>query len=385
MMSTIIGIDVAQQSSSFHMLKSGETQQISGSFAMSREGFEYLLSQTSHLKSPTFFMESTGRYHITLAHFLLQNGYRTAIVNPMLVKQFSKANTLRKTKTDKIDAFMIARYAQQIQKEIVVNKKAMDDQRLSIARRREQIAEEVAKAKTQLKADLTVAWPEILVLDVFTQTMLHFLSQYPHAQTLQEVTDDKLALALKAPRGRGVSVSVKELREMADESIGIASYGPLVSDSAQSLLFLNQKLQQLSQALISLIRQTQDLEMNIITSVPGIGDVSAAHFLAEIESIDRFERYQNLIAFCGTDPSIYESGSMHKRGRITKRGSASLRKYIYLMATGVIRCNPYFKAFYDKKRQQGFPHRKAMVALMNKIIKTLFAMLKKKEMFIMPS
>ena len=74
-----------------------------------------------------------------------------------------------------------------------------------------------------------------------------------------------------------------------------------------------------------------------------------------------------------------------KRGRITKHGNASLRKYLYLMAMGLIRCNPHFKAFYDKKRDEGFPHRKAMVALMNKLIKTLFAMLKKKEKFIVQS
>jgi hypothetical protein len=112
---------------------------------------------------------------------------------------------------------------------------------------------------------------------------------------------------------------------------------------------------------------------------------AAAHFLAEIGSIDRFERYQNLIAFWSTDPGIYQSGAITKRGRITKHGNASLRKYLYLMGMGLIRSNPYFKAFYEKKRDEGFPHRKAMVALMNKLIKTLFAMLKKKEKFIVQS
>jgi len=260
----------------------------------------------------------------------------------------------------------------------------MDDQRLSIARRREQVAEDVAKVKTQLKADLTVAWPELLAYNVFTQTMLRLLTQFPCAQAIQEATDERLALALKSPKGRAIGLSVEKLRQLANESIGIASYGPLVANSAHNLLFLEQSLNQLTETLVALVRETQDEEMEIITSIPGIGEITAAHFLAEIGSIERFERYQNLIAFCGTDPSIYESGNILKRGRITKRGNSSLRKYLYLMATGVIRCNPFFKAYYDKKREEGFPHRKAMVALMNKIIKTLFAMLKKKEMYIVP-
>ena len=171
-MSTIIGIDISQDSSSFHLLGEGGIQEISGSFEMNRSGFESLLQRVAHVRSPRFFMESTGRYHMTLAHFLLQEGHRTAIVNPVLVKQFSKANTLRKTKTDKIDALTIVRYAKQAPKEIGAIGRAMDDQRLSTARRREQIAELVATTKTQLKADLSVAWPEVLSLDVFTKGML---------------------------------------------------------------------------------------------------------------------------------------------------------------------------------------------------------------------
>jgi len=125
-----------------------------------------------------------------------------------------------------------------------------------------------------------------------------------------------------------------------------------------------------------LTKQTHAAEVDIITSIAGIGELTAVHFLAEIGDISRFSRYQKLIAFCGTDPGVYQSGSMSKSGHITKHGNKSLRKYVYLMAFGVMRCNPYFRAYYDKKRAEGFAHRKAMVALMNKLLKTLFALLR---------
>lgn len=385
MMSSIIGIDVSQKSSSFHLIEAGNKEGIDGSFPMTREGFESLLARTGCTNAPRFFMESTGRYHITLAHFLLQKGLQTFIVNPVLVKQFSKGHTLRKTKTDKVDARLIARFAERGTGTKSNTRRTMDDQRLSIARRREQVAEEVAKTKTQLKADLTVAFPEILSRNVFTLGMLRFLNRFPCAASISEATDEQLLLALKGERGRGLSITVTQLRDLASGSIGLPTCGPLVADSAESLLFLNRKLDRLTDQLLCLVRQTQSEEMDIITSIHGIGDITAAHFLTEIGSIDRFERYQSLIAFCGTDPGIYQSGAITKRGRITKRGNASLRKYLYLMAMGLIRCNPYFKTYYDKKREEGFPHRKAMVALMNKLIKTLFAMLKKKEKFIVQS
>ncbi|MDD4574470.1 MAG: IS110 family transposase [Sphaerochaeta sp.] len=315
----------------------------------------------------------------------MQKGHQTFIVNPVLVKQFSKAHTLRKTKTDKVDARTIARFAKSDTVAMDNTGRAMDDQRLSIARRREQVAEDVAKAKTHLKADLTVAFPEILSRDVFTMGMLRLLSRFPCASSIEEATDEQLQQALKGERGRGLSLTVAQLRELARDSIGLLSYGPLVADSVEGLMFLNRKLDGLTEQLVTIVRQTQSEEMDIITSIHGIGDTTAAHFLTEIGSIDRFERYQNLIAFCGTDPGIYQSGTITKRGKITKRGNASLRKYLYLMGMGLIRCNPHFKAFYDKKRAEGFPHRKAMVALMNKLIKTLFAMLKKKEKFIVQS
>ena len=143
-MSAIIGIDISQSSSSYHLLDAGGIKETSGSFSMNRSGFESLLRQVSHVKDLRFFMESTGRYHITLAHFLLQEGHRAVIVNPVLIKQFSKANTLRKTKTDKIDAALIARYAKQAQEQIGETQEPWmtGDE---VARRREQVAEQVPR------------------------------------------------------------------------------------------------------------------------------------------------------------------------------------------------------------------------------------------------
>ena len=121
--------------------------------------------------------------------------------------------------------------------------------------------------------------------------------------------------------------------------------------------------------------------MEILQSIPGVGEVTAAHFMAEVEDISRFATYQKLIAYMGTDPSIYQSGESHSSGHITKHGNRSLRKYVYIMAQRAIMYSPFFRAYYDKKREQGFSHRKAMVAVMNKLTKIIFTLLTRGEMY----
>ncbi|MGA1847693.1 transposase, partial [Deferribacter abyssi] len=121
-----------------------------------------------------------------------------------------------------------------------------------------------------------------------------------------------------------------------------------------------------------------------ITSIKGINDITAAHFLAEIKDINRFANKGKLAAYAGIDPAIKQSGSMYSNGRISKKGSRSLRRILYLMASGVIKFNEYFRAYYLKKKEEGMPHRKAMIALCNKLVRVLYAMLTKKEVFHMP-
>ena len=114
-------------------------------------------------------------------------------------------------------------------------------------------------------------------------------------------------------------------------------------------------------------------------SIKGIGDLTACHFLAEIKDIKKFATKNKLIAFAGTDPSIKQSGtSLHSNGRISKKSSKSLRRYLYLMVSGVMKFNTYFRAYYDQEIAQGMQHKKAIIALVNKLLRIIFALLSKK-------
>ncbi|WP_408011776.1 transposase [Pseudalkalibacillus sp. A8] len=112
-------------------------------------------------------------------------------------------------------------------------------------------------------------------------------------------------------------------------------------------------------------------EYTIIRSIPGIGGKIAATIIAEIGEIDQFSHPRKLVAYAGIDPSIFESGKFKATiNKITKRGSSRLRHVLYT----AVQCgitnnrNPKLRAFYDKKREEGKPHKVAIIACANKLL-----------------
>ena len=104
--------------------------------------------------------------------------------------------------------------------------------------------------------------------------------------------------------------------------------------------------------------------------------------MVEVSSIDRFKTVKQLCAFIGIDPSIRQSGtSVNYRGKISKRGNANLRRTIWQMAIGTIRSCEKFNSYFSKKREEGKKFKQAVIAVANKLLKTIFAMLKNKTKF----
>ncbi len=96
-------------------------------------------------------------------------------------------------------------------------------------------------------------------------------------------------------------------------------------------------------------------EIDIMTSLRGIGEKTATNFLVEMGGdIRKFKDHRKLIAMAGLDPAIYQSGKHDGQGRITKRGNRHLRRVIWLMTIRVIQFNGCFKRHYQRRRR-GWP------------------------------
>ena len=148
-MCNIGGIDIASRKFDYRIIDENGASLSKGSCEMTRDGFASFISDVP--EDTIFMMESTGRYHKNLCHFLSQRGLEVCIENPMMIKNYVKSTTLRKTKTDSADALSIARYGLANYDRLHREKRVMDDEVRSIARRRQEVAEDIARAKTQLK------------------------------------------------------------------------------------------------------------------------------------------------------------------------------------------------------------------------------------------
>ncbi|WHZ00219.1 transposase [Peribacillus simplex] len=101
--------------------------------------------------------------------------------------------------------------------------------------------------------------------------------------------------------------------------------------------------------------------------------------------MDRFNHPKKLVAFAGVDPSVHSSGKFTATiNRMTKRGSSRLRHSLYFAVLCSIRSsrNKKLKEFYDKEKSEGKPTKVSIVASIIKLLHWIYALLKRKEMFL---
>jgi len=141
---------------------------------------------------------------------------------------------------------------------------------------------------------------------------------------------------------------------------------------------INKEIEQLEQEML----KTKNKTLTILESVPGVSAVSARSIIAEIGDVDRFSSKKKLIAFAGYDPKLTESGSsVYHSGKLTKRGSPTLRNALYHAAFANIRLKTCFSDYYHKKKNEGKHFTQAMTATARKILEIIYILLQKQEMF----
>lgn len=158
------------------------------------------------------------------------------------------------------------------------------------------------------------------------------------------------------------------------------SFSSQIIFSSSAVSALGTTLQTVENEIVKLedeLNDTTDEEhqrqFNLLNSIVGIGPKIAHSLLNATGSLLYFQQAKQLSKFIGLVPSSHISGtSVRIRGRMTKKGNTDLRAKLYMGARSAIRFNTACKALYDRLREKGKPHKKAMVAVMNKLIKQAF-------------
>ena len=118
-------------------------------------------------------------------------------------------------------------------------------------------------------------------------------------------------------------------------------------------------------------------QRDLLLSIPGIGETTAAKLLAEIMDVKLYESARQLAAFAGLAPRPHESGSsVRRKARLSKSGAPRLRKALYFPAVVAMRHNPYVRAMSERLKERGKCPMQVIGAAMRKLIHIAYGVLK---------
>lgn len=335
-------------------------------------------------------MESTGNYHAPVAWLLYDAGLYVSVVNAMLVHNYGN-NSLRRAKTDKKDAVKLANYG--LDHWLTLPRYfPEEDTRLMLKNCYRQY-QQYTKVQTMLKNNLIslldTAFPDANRLFSSparadgSEKWVDFVDAFWHAECVCGLSEKVFTTKYqKWCRKRGYNFSEDKALDIYASACG--HFGVMPKTETAKLL-VEQAVSQLratSTALAALKQEMQKLaaalpEYPVVMEMFGVGPVLGPQLMAEIGDVRRFHSKKALVAFAGIDAPPYQSGQMDVRSRsISKRGSASLRRTLFLVMSVILQNAPADEVVYqfmNKKRAEGKPYRVYMMASANKFLRIYYA------------
>jgi transposase len=381
-----VGIDIGKRThEACFMGADGLEVRRSLRFTNSVDGVQHLLESLQALEEPaTIGLEASGHYWFGLQRFLVREGLAVQIINPLQTVGL-RAIGVRKTKTDRRDAFVLADLMRigRAKPNYVPDDTML--QLRELTRFRWSLIGQVGDIKRRILAVLDRVFPEFAehFSDPFGATARQLLTQAASAAEFAELDLDELTTLIeRSSRKRLGREKAQDLQHDASNSLGLTALGPTARLEIRALLsqiaLLEEQVKQTDAAVATLL---EPLDQQL-TSIPGIGAVLAATILAEIGDVSRFPRFQSLVAYAGIDPTVFESGQFHgRRQHLSKRGSPTLRRALYLATHSAQLYNPDLKTYLQKKLQEGKPYKEAVVATSRKLLARIYTVLKQGRPF----
>ena len=142
----------------------------------------------------------------------------------------------------------------------------------------------------------------------------------------------------------------------------------------KTITFLEKQIKGMEEELASLAKDEYKKQMDLLTSIKGIGITLAAALIVATGGFTYFDNAKQLTRYLGLSPTYQLSGtSVHVKGHINRNGDPGLRSQLYVAAFSSLRCNTECKACFDRLRSNGKPGKVAVIAVANKLIRQAFA------------
>ena len=377
-----VGIDVSKDKHDCFIVNS-EGEVLADVFTISNtmDGFNSLLEKIQNCTTPQdnikVGLEATGHYSYNILGFLLDNGLATYVLNPLRTNLYRKSLSLRKTKTDRVDARTIAAMLlSDVGLKPYTDTAYHNEELKSLTRYRFDKVKERAKLKSSFSRLVCILFPELekLVPTLHMASVYALLAEFPGAKQIAGAHLTRLkSLLTDASRGRYGRDMAVEIRDAARNSIG--SVMPAKSLELKHTIHLIRELDAEIDEIEAAIQSIMDEINSPITTIPGIGYRMGAMILAEGGDFSRFGSSDKLLAYAGLSPSTYQSGQLKNcYPHMEKRGSRYLRYAIYNATKYVCLWNPTFAAYLAKKRAEGKHYNVAISHVAKKLVRLIFAL-----------
>lgn len=313
-----VGIDISKLSFDVAILQN-ETYH-HRHFSNNPDGFVQCLTWVKSFKPmPVYCMEATGIYGLSLAKYLVRHAQKIIVANPIKTHAFAKMEMSR-NKTDKADAKSIARYVQHL-----------DNQGLT---------------------EISLYTPK----DPDFERIQFLVTRLDQLNKMRTQENNRLDVSLDKAAAR----SVKAL-----------------------CAFIDKQLRCIQKKIACIVKGNEQLnqQVQLLTSIVGLGDKTAWAILAYIGDISLFNSAKQISSYAGLNPSIEQSGSSINRSRLSKMGCARLRKSLYMPALVAVRYNPLMMDLYARLQARGKPKKVALVAVMRKLLVLAYGVLKSGKPF----
>ena len=390
-----VGIDVSKGKSTVAVMRPfGEVVLSPFEISHAEKDLSALAEKLKSLPGETrAVMEYTGYYHAPVALALHESGIYVSVVNAMLVHDYGN-NSLRRAKTDKMDAVKLANYALDHWLSLP-QYHPTEDTRLMLKtcyRQYEQFSKIRTMQKNNLISLLDNTFPDANKLFSSppradgSEKWVDFVAQYWHCECVCEMTVRAFTKSYeKWCQKHGYNFSKDKAFDIYVAACGHFCIMPKCDTTKFLVQQTVAQLHASSTALASIKKQMLDLastlpEYPVVMQMYGVGPSLGPQLMAEIGDVRRFHSKSALVAFAGLDAPPYQSGNIDIRNRsISKRGSAKLRRTLFLVMSVVLQNSPADEAIYqymDKKRSEGKPYKVYMMASANKFLRRYYATVK---------
>ena len=373
-----IGIDISKYKHDCCIISAADQKVVSKvTIKNNKSGFDELLTIINSLSNPEDIrigFESTAHYALNLELFLENSLLTFMEVNPVLISEYKKSKTLRRTKTDSVDCESIARWLMTVEYKPHSKGFYHAYSLKSLTRLRDKLIRQRSFYLVKITNVLDHTFPEFKPFfnERLSKTALYLLENYGSAEKMARMNSASYEKLRSLSRGKFSPQQFLQLKELAANTVGVNN--SIFDVELNSLLSLYKSLVKeidtIEKEIHKLIEEVHPHYM----SIPGIGPLSAAVIYSEYSDISNFSNPGQMLAFAGIEPGINESGTESHGGRMVKRGSSQLRYTLINCCLPLIRFDMTFATYYAKKRGEGKPHRVAITHVAKKLIRVIYAL-----------